>query len=256
MSWIIQALTTVGAIFKYGWPFMILIALLIAKLKGKNWPLEVIMIEKRGNNLIKTNDRAGMYDDKFTGLKGYKLLTTGDTLPVVEYDWILHNNFKPTIILDRLIKIIRPTVGTLFLYKYGSKQYKPIYTKINEKTKIELKEIKDADGNSILYENYNQFDPRGALESLEFEVVDWDNMNFMVQEMRASIERRRKKGEWMKTILIPMAALAVSAMISIIMIKFGYDSGIALSHNTGNPIPPQPATTPNIPGLGDVIPGQ
>lgn len=245
------------AVIKYGWPFFILFTLIGAKLKWKNWPIDVVIIERRGDNLIKTNDRAGWYLDKFTGLKGYKLLTTKETMPAIQYSWILHNSPKPTNILERIVNIIRPNVGTLFLFKYGTNQYKPLEIKDNLNIPKQKITTNNKKGEPVIIDVYQQFDPRGSLETLDFEVVDWDNMNFMVQEMRASLERRKKKGDWLKQALVPLAMLAVAAMISIIMIKFSMDQAEnILKSSNSNPLPVEDATTPNIPIIGDVIPGK
>ena len=255
MSAIIDLFVYGGLALKYGWPFIILAALVFAKVKWKNWPVDVVIIERRGNNLIKTNDRAGAYEDKFTGMKGYKLLKTKDTMPIVEYDWIVHNIQTHTNILEKLINLIRPTLGTLFLFKYGSKQYKPITAQLNGKAKIHLEEIKNVEGKTLYTQKYQQFDPRGSLEAVEFEVQDWDNMNFMVQEIRASFERRQKSGTWIKTILMPLAMIGGAIMVSIIMMKFSYDHSLTLSSACPSNIQPK-AETPNIPLLNNVIPGQ
>ena len=79
-------------VLKFGWPFFILFFIIGAKIKWKAWVIDVVILEKRGKNLIKTNDRAARYEDKYTKLTGYKLLKSKDTIPVVEYNWILHNN--------------------------------------------------------------------------------------------------------------------------------------------------------------------
>jgi len=254
MSVALSVLNTIVDIFKYGWPFMILLVLIVAKIKGKNWPVDVIIIERRGENLIKTNDRAGKYYDKFTGLTGYKLLKSKDTIPVVEYDWVVHNMDKPTDLAGRISKFLRPTIGTLFLYRYGAKQYKPLKVDYNDGKDVikELEMIKDKKGEPLLVERFQQFDPRGYLSALELEIVDWDNMNFMVQEIRASQERRKKKDAWLKTVLLPIAIIACATIVSIVMMKFSLDYAQTLKS-------PEPSTTqqetelPNIPIIGDAF---
>ncbi len=248
---------TIWIIFLYGWPFMLLVWIFILKMRWKNWPVDVVIIEKRGENLIKTNDRAGKYVDPYTGITGYRLQKAKDTIPVINYDWVMHNVAIPTTLFEKFVNIIRPNIGTLFFFRYGSKQYKPV--KINQHGKLRemFQEIKDKKGNSIYIKIYEQFDPRHKLGSLEFEVVDWDNMNFMVQEQRASMERRRKKGEFVKGILIPLGLAVVSALVCIIMIKFSYDYAIAMKDSTPSVKTPQaPATTPNIPIISGIMPGQ
>ena len=241
----------------YGWPIILLFFLFLAKMLWKTWPVDVVIIEKRGSNLIKTNDRAGKFTDPYTGITGYKLQKSKDTIPVVNYDWVLHNVAKHTVLLERLINLIRGNTGTLFLFRYGSKQYKPIVVKENLKKQIVYQEIKDKKGNPVHVKIYQQFDPRNKLGALEFEVVDWDNMNFMVQEQRASMVRRVKRGEYMKQVLIPLGIVVMSALVCIIMFKFSYDwaVGMRISGGASTPSPTPDATTPDIPIISDLIPG-
>jgi hypothetical protein len=248
---------TLEIILLYGWPFIIILFIIILKIKWKNWPVDAVIIEKRGNNLIKSNDRAGKYKDPYTSLVGYKLQKSKDTLPVVNYEWLLVNVVQFTTIFDRLVHLIRGSVGTLFLFKYGSKQYKPMIIKVNGQSKLVYKEIKDKNNNPIIIKIYEQFDPRKQLGNLEFEVVDWDNMNFMVQEQRASIERRKKKSEFLKSILIPLGMAIVVGLVCIIMIKFSYDYAVTMANmgKSAQAQASQPATKPNIPIISDIIPG-
>lgn len=252
MSMALSALSTLIDVFKYGWPFMILLVLIVAWIKGKNWPVDVVIIEKRGKNLTRTNDRAGKYHDKYTGLDGYRLLKAKDTIPVVQYNWVLHNDYKACGLLDKIQKFLRPTIGTLFLYRYGSKQYKPVRVDYNEEAETKLEMIKDSEGEPIYIERFAQYDPRGYLEALNLEIVDWDNMNFMVQEIRASQERRKKKDQWMKTILLPMALIAAAAIVSIVMMKFSLDYAQTLKVPEPSNIQPD-SELPNIPVIGDAF---
>ena len=107
-------------------------------MKWKKWPIDVVIIEKRGNNLIKTNDRTGKYKDPYTQMVGYQLQKAGDTLPVINFDWILVNVVVFNTIFDRVVHLIRGSVGTLFLFKYGTKQYKPIHVRQNDQVKLFL----------------------------------------------------------------------------------------------------------------------
>jgi len=238
----------------WGWPFFLIFLAFIAKMKWKAYPVDVVIIEKRGENLIKTNDRAGKYDDHYTGITGYKLLKSKDTIPIVNYEWVLHNNQLPTNLLEKLTNLLRPTIGTLFFFRYGSKQYKPI--KVNQKGNLtlQLQEMKDKNGNPQFIKIYQQFDPRDKLGALDFEVVDWDNMNFMVQEQRATHLRRQKKGEFLKQIIIPLGAMVVAALVCILMLKFSYDWAVQMK-NTQAPEPTGPATAPDIPIIGGLVPG-
>lgn len=242
------------AIAFWGWPFFLIVLAFIAKAKWKSWPVDVVIIEKRGENLIKTNDRAGKYTDYYTGITGYKLFKSKDTIPIVNYDWVLHNNQLPTNILEKLINLLRPTIGTLFFFRYGSKQYKPV--KLNQKGNLsqQLQEVRDKNGNPQYIRVYQQFDPRDKLGALDFEVVDWDNMNFMVQEQRATFLRRQKKGEFLKQIIIPLGAMVVAALVCILMLKFSFDWAVQMK-NTQVDVPEGPATPPDIPIIGGLVPG-
>lgn len=251
---LIEILTIIITIVKYGWPFAILAWLVASKIMWKNWPVEVVIIEKRGDNLIKSKDRAGRYLDNFSGLTGYKLLKAGDTIPVIDFNWILHNADKPTNILEKLVKILRPDIGTLFLYKYGSKQYKPLKPIHDKQAPMEWETIKDDNDKEVIVTKYQQFDPRGSLKVIDFEVVDWDNMNFMVQEMRTSFERRQKKSAWIKEIAVPAMMVAATLLLCIIMIKFGFDYSKGLQ-TTPMPRAATEATTPDVPLVGNVLPG-
>ena len=131
-SWI----DSLQLILLYGWPFILLFFIVILKFKWKNWPLEAIIIEKRGNNLIKTNDRIGKFTDPYTKLVGYKLHKAKDTLPIVNFEWILYNVAVHNNLLERFINLLRGNVGTIFLFKYGTKQYKPIWIKTSQGNKL------------------------------------------------------------------------------------------------------------------------
>jgi hypothetical protein len=237
-------------ILLYGWPFILLGIIVILKFKWKAWPLEAVIIERRGHNLVKTNDRIGKSIDNFTGLVGYKLQKAKDIIPIVNFEWMLHNVAVHNTIFDRFINILRGNAGTIFLFKYGTRQYKPIWIKNAQGRKLILKELKDKTGNPILIQIYEQFDPRKHLGALEFEVIDWDNMNFMVQEQRASFERRQKKKEFWKQIAIPLIALAVVTLLCIIMIKFSYDYAMAMKGSQ----PTQKTEGANIPIVSNLIP--
>jgi len=249
-SWI----STIQLVLLYGWPFIILLWIGFLKLKWKNWPVDVVIIEKRGSNLVKTNDRAGKYIDPYSGIIGYKLQKAKDTFPVINYDWVMHNVTVHNTLFDRFVNLIRGNIGTLFLFRYGSKQYKPVLIKVNGKRRQILKELKNPDGSTKIIRIYEQLDPRKYLGTLDFEVIDWDNMNFMIQEQRASIMRRQKKTEFMKQILIPLVTIIAVALVCIIMIKFSYDYAVGM-RTIQNPTPSKPATVPNIPVISDVVPG-
>jgi len=223
----------------YSWPFLFLAVMFFFKWKWKGYPLDAVIIEKRGDNLVKTNDRIGKTFDPLTNMVSYKLLKAKDTIPVVNYEHVLHNKVLPTNFLEKIINLIRPNEGTIFLFRYGSKQYKPIRISENGKNgKPKLIPIKDDKGNFVFQYQYSQFDPRWVLGTLNFDVIDWDNMNFMVQEQRATMERRKKKSDRLLQYLIPITIIAASVVVAIFILKFSLDAGMSIqgraSSNDGN----------------------
>ena len=207
----------------------------VAKKRYSAYPIDVVVIEKRGDNLIKTNERAGRKYDKELMVSSYQLKKSKDTMPVFNFEWMMVNADKPMSIFEKLLSFLRPTIGTVFLLKYGSKQYKPIHTKEKLKTdnQLKLKEVKNADGTSLFKYEYNQVDPRWVLDLLDFEVVDWDNMNFMVQEQRASIMRRSGGMDWLKQMAIPAMIIAGAVIAALFILKFSADAGQALRGGAG-----------------------
>ena len=208
----------------YTWPFLLLVYVWINKVRWSKYPLEAVIIEKRGENLIKTNDRVGRFFDKFSEMVFYKMKKSGDTIPIYNYDWVLHNVAVPTNILERYINILQGNTGTIFLFRYGSKQYKPINVRENGQAKVKLVPIKNEKGETIYSYQYVHFDPRQLMGLIDFEVVDWDNINFMVQEQRASMVRRAKKNEWLKNMVVPLAIIAGSVLVSLFILKFSFDA--------------------------------
>jgi len=255
---IFNTLMTVWGIFKWTWWIFFIGWIFYLKVRWKSYPLEAIIVEKRGNNLIKTNDRLGKYTDPYTNVTGYRLLKVKETIPVLNFEWILHNAFKSMNFMEKFISLLRTDIGTVFLFKYGTKQYKPIEVKINGKVKIIQQEIKDKEGNSVYVDIFEQIDPRNHFGAIDFEVVDWDNMNFMTQEQRASILRREKNGNFIVKFVIPAIIIAAAVIISIVWAKYSYDYAIAMKSSCGQSqqtTTDQPATVPDIPGISDLLPG-
>ena len=58
-------------------------------------------------------------------------------------------------------------------------------------------------------------------------------MNFMVQEQRASVERRTKKKDRLMQVIIPITIIAASLIIGIFIIKFSSDTGQSLATGGG-----------------------
>ena len=216
-----------AAVVKYGWPFFILIAVGISYFLGKKWPLEAIILEKRGNNLIKTNDRMSRKQEQ--GFTHYRLMKSKDNIPIINYDWVLLSVQKPTSIWEKLAQLLRGTQGTVFLFRYGSKQYKPIKISINGEVKEELELIKDSNGNPIMINVYKPIEMRKIVGELNFEVVDWDNMNFMVQEWVIAETRRKTQGDFWKSVIMPLGIVLLAAVVCIFMIKFSYDYAMNMS---------------------------
>jgi len=254
-----SVMNIIGLIFLWGWPFMILIWLFFLKIIYKKWPIEAVIIEKRGSNLIKTNDRVGRIYDDASGVTCYKLQKSKDTIPVYNYDWVLHNVALPTTFFERLVNLLRGNIGTIFLFRYGSKQYKPINITERGDNKIVYQEVQDSKGESIYVQVYQQFDPRDKLGALNFEVVDWDNMNFMVQEQRSAILRRQSQKAFWKEIVIPALLIGGAIVVCIFMLYFSNAKGTELmnARPAGQPQPPQNeiATQPDIPIIGGLVPG-
>ncbi len=235
-SYIIQAFDIIVTLFLWTWWIFLIGGLFAMKKAYERFPVDVVIIEKRGENLIKTNERAGRKVNKETQISFYQLKKCKETMPVYNFDWMLHNADKPMSIFEKIVMFLRPTIGTVFLFKYGSKQYKPI--NIGQKdSKLTLKEIKDTDGTSIFKYEYAQFDPRWALGVLDFEVVDWDNMNFMVQEQRASIMRRTGGLDWLKTLAVPAMLIAGTVIVSLFILKFSAEAGASLKGGSGQSVP-------------------
>jgi len=234
-SYILQAFDIVATVFLWTWWIAAIGGLWAMKKKYEAYPVDVVIIEKRGENLIKSNERAGRKIDKETQMTKYQLKKCGDTMPIYNFDWMLHNGDKEMSIFEKIVMFLRPTIGTVFLFKYGSKQYKPINVGLNASTDklLKLKELKDVDGNPVFKYEYNQFDPRWVLGVLDFEVVDWDNMNFMVQEQRASIMRRAGGLDWLKTLAVPAMLIAGTVLVSLFILKFSAEAGAGLKGGAG-----------------------
>lgn len=229
---IIGIFSLVWTLFKWTWWLLLIIILFAMKKKYEKNPIDAVIIEQRGSNLIKTNDRVGRREDKSSGITYYQLAKIKDTIPVYNFEWVLHNADKPTNIFEKIVAFLRPTMGTIFLYRYGSKQYKPI--NINKKdNKMTLVEKRDEKGEPVFKWEYGQFDPRWVLGILNFQVIDWDNMNFMVQEQRASAVRRAKKGDFLKQFGMAAMILGVTALVALLILKFSADVGRDLRAGVG-----------------------
>jgi len=238
-SYFVQAFDIISVIFLWTWWVFLIGGIYLLKKSYEKFPVDVIIIERRGDNLIKTNERAGRKVNKETQVSYYQLKKCKETMPVYNFEWMLHNADKPMSIFEKIVNFLRPTIGTVFMLKYGSKQYKPININSNNETEniLKLKELKNTDGTSIFKYEYNQFDPRWVLGVLDFEVVDWDNMNFMVQEQRASMMRRAGGLDWMKTLAVPAMLIAGTVIVALFILKFSAEAGATLKAGGGQPAP-------------------
>lgn len=252
-SLVLRVFDIIGVIFLWTWWIFLIGGLWMLKKKYEKFPIDVIIIEKRGDNLIKTNERAGKRENKETGVTNYQLSKSKETMPVINFEWMLHNADKHMNFFERIVNFLRPTIGTVFLFKYGSRQYKPINVKTKNPTEnvLNLKLVRNRDGSHTYQYTYNQFDPRWVLGVLDFEVVDWDNMNFMVQEQRASVMRRAKGWDWMKNLVVPAMIIAGAVITGLFILKFSADTGAQLSQGAGQPA----AQAEPEPAVGGVIGG-
>lgn len=236
-------------------PIWLIGGLWLYKKRLGRYPIEAIILERREDNLVAFNDVVGKRIDRHTGLTYSHLKASKDTIPVINYEWLVHRKLKATNLLEKIVNFLRPYEGTIFLYKYGSKQYKPINMKSpNGKIVREFKAIKDKDGNPIFVEIFNQINPHKKLANIDFEVIDWDNINFMIQEQRATDERRRAKKNWLAQYAVPLAMIGASAVILIIAMYFSVQlakGSVAVTSNSGG----QKAQPAKVPIVGDIIPG-
>ncbi len=230
-------------------PLIFVVFIFTYKRRMSKYPLDVVIYELRENNLVKTNDRAGRFF--LDGIHQYKLKKAKDALPIPAYEWINHCSMVSTNIFDKIASWFQPTIGSLILYRYGSKQYKPVKIKENGVTKYVFKKL--TNGNYI--KDYKPVDPKKEFQPLKFEVIDWDNMNFMVQEQRATfIRRQRIKEKWEKLVPFMVMGLIVFAFIlslyfSTELIKFGA-SGV----NNQPTVETPPPTNTGVPLVGSLIP--
>lgn len=260
-----QTLSYLRFFFIYlAWWVLPLGFLFFGKVKWSRHPIEAIILEKRGDNFIKTNDRIGIHRDKNTGHVTYRLLKNGDTIDVLPFDSILHNTIQDTNILEKLINKLRKNVGTVHLLKYGSKQYKPIKVtstnkgvlgEDNEGNIISIKKVKDSKGNDTYCEHIEPFDIRKHLGFIDFQIIDWDDVNTTINEIENSRIRRIAKWESWGKFLLPLAIIGVTGVIAIVVIYLTYDAQLQFCEaaQVAQPAQPfQPNESLNIPGIREL----
>lgn len=242
-------------------PLMLPLGLWIYKKRLGKYPIDAIIFEKRGENLVCSTDALGLI--KADELTKYRLKKNKETIPVLNYEWILSTKKKPMTFLERIANMLRGVQGTAFLFKYGSKQYKPIDVNIRynpHPPMSVLKEVKNKQGESVWINIYQQINPN-KLSNLNFDVIDWDNMNFMVQEQRSKMERWADKKAWLQQYFIPALIIGAAVLVFIFssyyaveMWKMGAGGMSAGNSNSINAQPVVNEENPgNIPGIGGMF---
>lgn len=251
------------------WWLFLLLGLFIWRKRLKRFPIEAVIIERRGDHVISTNDRLG----KVFGLDGlhkYMFKLSKDTIPIMEFDWILHNVVAPTNLAEKLINLLQGSAGKAFIFKYGSKQYKPVRIELpnsNPGFKEEFQEIKEEQTIKKRWpwskptpekrepkymKVYEPLDMAKYFDHLKFDVMDWDNMNFMIQEHRATFERRKRQQErWEKA--MPYVILGMCILVFIISIYFGYNFIRSAWQAGSGAVQQQKASQPSFPVIGELF---
>lgn len=207
-------------IFFYGfsWWVIPLLLLFFYRKKQSKYPIEVVVFEKRGENLVYNHDCAGRFADP---INCYRLKKSKDTIPIPQYDWVLQYMAQPRNFIEKLNNFMAGKIGTIVLFKYGSKQYKPIDVRIGSKTIRKFKEVKDKHGNSVWITVYEPINVKREMSRLDFEVIDWDDINHMIQEIRATISRRSPAAKFMEK-YGALVGLGLVAAVFIIAIYYAH----------------------------------
>ena len=245
-----------GFFLYVGWWLIPIISLFLYKRRLSAYPIDVVIYEKRGKDLIKTNDVAGRFTDP---INEYKLKMSKDTIPIPKYDWVLQCAHKPTNLFEKFVNLLSGKIGSITLFKYGSKQYKPVEVKVNGELKTELRPIKDEHGQDVYVNVYVPIHPKKAMSNLEFEVIDWDDINHMTQELRAIATRRSPIQSFLEKygghigIIIAFIALLIGGYYFKEMIINAPVCQAGTSSSTPATTP-EKATVPNIPVISNLIP--
>lgn len=247
-----------------GWWLIPLLGLFMMKRSLSKYPVNVIIYEKRGENIVQTNDVAGRFDKPVTA---YRLKKNKDSIPIPNYDWILQCMNRPTNFFERIASMLAGKIGSITLFKYGSKQYKPVRVTLNNGRVVQkFKEIKDKNGEPVFITVYEPLNVKDSMNKLDFDVIDWDDMNHMTQELRAIALRRSPVKDFLERyggiigIVVGFLCLVIGGYyFKEMMIDAGnklYSAGQQGANNIGanpNPQPIAEAPTgggiPFIPGL-------
>ena len=240
-------------------PLILVGGLLYYKKKLTLFPIAAIILERRDNNLIMKTDRIGRV--RIDGIWKYKFRKSKETIPNPDYDWIVSGTYTPTNFFEKIAKMVSSPVGFAYFYKYGSQQYKPVDIKLNDITSSDKKNFKtvfrpilNEKGEKVYIKKIMQISPKKMVVP-EFDVIDWDNMNFIVQEHAASDERRKKKDDFMKKVLIPMVTIAVAAIVLIIAMYFAVQLVQFGAGSVGSAAPvAQAEVGAGIPVIGGMMP--
>ena len=241
------------------WWLIPLIILFILKWRLGKYPIDVTIYEKRGEHIIKTNDVAGRFNNPVVC---YKLKCNKDSIPIPEYDWVLQCMYKPTNLFEKMANLLAGKIGSITLFKYGSKQYKPIHVKMADGSVVKkFKEVIGKDGKPVIITVYEPVNVRKSMNKLDFEVIDWDDMNHMTQELRAIAVRRSPVQDFLArhgpliAIIIALLALIIGGYYYVDLMKDGASKygGMAGINNQ-----PQNQNTnvnkgANVPIVGDLF---
>jgi hypothetical protein len=210
-------ITYVILFFKYfGWWVLPLIFLFVYKKMLSKYPISVTIYEKRGNALAESNDVAGRFNDP---INCYKLKLNKDTIPIPEYDWVIQCMDRPTNLFEKIGYMLSGRIGHITLFKYASKQYKPI--KVSATGEIEenlFEQVLDKNGKPVYINVYKPINVSSSLSNVDFEVIDWDDVNHMTQELRAIATRRVKAMDFLQK----HAGLISMVLALIALIFAGY----------------------------------
>lgn len=244
-----------------GWWLVPLVVIFIYKKRLSAYPIDVVIYEKRGNALIKTNDVAGRFSEP---VNCYKLKMSKDTIPIPQYDWVLQCMHRPTNLFEKIVNMLVGKIGSITVFKYSSKQYKPVQVKLNDNNfKWELREVRDSKGNPVYVNILSPINPNTSFSKLDFEVIDWDDINHMTQELRAIATRRSPIMKFLEKYGAMIAI--VLAIIALIIAGYYYkemliDAGSRYQAMTTPSRPSTPeqeqqqiAQQPDIPLIGDLV---